>query len=155
KNHKTKVARRLIAFGSEKSGLSTETTAKLTEFVEARKEDSGSPIDLSALATKHRLGDIYDTYYRGLSGDAAHPTITSLNRHVVQDKDGWLSGLKWGPDADDVGDTIMAVCGVGMHLLWWAQEAFGSPDNRMEFEACWTTYKSLTDSVADPLATGG
>ena len=66
KDHKTKVARRLIAFGSETSGLNLERVDRLSEYLEARKSDLGLPIDLSALAAKYGLGGIYDTYYRGL-----------------------------------------------------------------------------------------
>lgn len=152
KDHKTKVARRLIAFGSETSGLNLERVDRLSEYLEARKSDLGSPIDLSALAARHGLGGIYDTYYRGLSGDAAHPTVTSLNRHVQEDEDGNLAELRWGPDVPDVGDTILSACAIAFHLLWWAQEAFGSADNRNEFDACWEIYKAQTAAalLADP-----
>jgi hypothetical protein len=129
------------------SGLDVESVDKLSDYLEARKSDAGSSIDLSALAAKHGLGGIYDTYYRGLSGDAAHPTITSLNRHVLEDADGNLAELKWGPDVEDVGDTILSACAMAFHLLWWAQEAFGSLDNRNEFDACWEIYKTLTEDA--------
>ncbi len=145
KNHKIKVARRLLTIAPEKSGLDSETTANLEKIDEAGKVDSGLQINLSDLATKHGMGEIYDTFYRGLSGDAAHPTIMSLNRHAALDSDGWLIGLRWGPDVDDVDDTVMAVCGAAFHLLWWAQEAFGSPDERAEFESCWAIYKLITE----------
>jgi hypothetical protein len=52
----------------------------------------------------------------GLSNDAAHPSITSLNRHLKVNANEEVEGLNWGPDAADVADTMNNSCTAAIYL---------------------------------------
>ena len=61
-----------------------------------------------------RLADMEPLYvwYRQLSGDAAHPTVSSLNRYITDNKGDEVSEIRWGPDcnSEELGDTINLAC---------------------------------------------
>ncbi len=84
---------------------------------------------------------LYDTHYRGLSNDAAHPSATALNRHVEADAQGVPVGLRWGPNAPDVTETLWLACTVGVYLVNWVREKVGDETLTEEFGTTWDLFK--------------
>jgi hypothetical protein len=102
-----------------------------------------------------RLKDIYDVFYRGLSNDSSHPSITALNRHVESNHAGLVTGLKWGPDVNDVRYMLSAACTAGVYLVSFAIEIFKQNEIRVAFESCWPTYKRLVEEQQRQAMAGG
>ena len=90
----------------------------------------------------------YDTYYRGLSNDAGHPSITALNRHVIEDAAGEIKGFSFGPDVPDVGDTLFGLCAAAFYLVTYTNEMLAAPGVSAELEECAAEYKRLVREVA-------
>jgi hypothetical protein len=65
-----------------------------------------NPMALEPLAKLGRTGALYNAVYRSTSGDAAHVTADSLNRHAQADRTGQVVGLKLGPAVTDLADTL-------------------------------------------------
>src|SRR6266700_3297464 len=71
-----KMARALLKL-PEGSGLEGEHTEKLTRFLDDLEQSGKVPQSIRVFETARFTGlkEIYDTYYRGLSNDAAHPSM--------------------------------------------------------------------------------
>ena len=66
----------------------------------------GNPMSLEPLSKIGGTLALYNAVYRSMSGDAAHVTADSLNRHALADADGRVRGLKLGPTVDGLADTL-------------------------------------------------
>ena len=95
------------------------------------------------------LGDIYDTYFRGLSGDASHTTVLSLNRHAGQDSNGMMIGTRWGPNDAETAATLMTLCSIMFYLLHWVTDTLAARQGDAELERCCAEYKRLTGAIAN------
>jgi len=147
-NRRAKIARPLLKLPNG-SGLDAEHIDKLERFLDGIKE-SGSEatqVNIADAARIAGLTEIYDTYYRGLSNDAAHPSITALNRYAEADQDNNIIGLRWGPDVPDVGRTLSDLCTAFIYLFAWTREFFAIGDLQEELERYWTEYKQLIESA--------
>lgn len=90
------------------------------------------------------LLDIYETFYRDLSDRAAHPSLNSLLRHISLDTDGNVVGLRFGPEATDIGDTIFAMTTAMFNAVTFLGSTFThSDDGAVEIDACWEDYKCI------------
>jgi len=65
-------------------------------------------INWAIAASTAAMTDLYLTVYRQTSGDAAHVTLNSLNRHIVSDAAGNIMGFKFSPTLDGIADTLSA-----------------------------------------------
>ncbi len=81
----------------------------------------GNPMSLEPLSKIGGTLALYNAVYRSMSGDAAHVTADSLNRHALADADGRVRGLKLGPTVDDLADTLFG----SMWILATVLEATG------------------------------
>lgn len=138
-----KIARSLLKL-PENSGLEQEHLEKLNRFLAGVEESdiTAKPIQIFNMAVCAGLKDTYDVYYRGLSNDSAHPSMTALNRHVESNK------LKWGPDVHDVRYMLKAACTACVYLIFFATEIFKQNEIFVPFESCWETYKRLIEEAA-------
>jgi hypothetical protein len=94
-----------------------------------------------------KLESVYDTCYRGLSNDAAHPSVTSLNRHVKANEIREIIGFHWGPDPADVEDTINNACTAAIYLVGSAQRIVGEHDAVfLGLDRCFGKYTNLMDA---------
>jgi hypothetical protein len=59
-------------------------------------------------ARKSGLADAY-LYYKVLSGDAAHPSVSALDRYV-RGRGRALADINWGPDPVGISDTVNCGC---------------------------------------------
>jgi hypothetical protein len=72
------------------------------------------------VAKSARLSSVYDVYYRGLSNDAAHPSLISLKRYWESNENNVI--FRWGPDVNDVEETLVAACTAIWYLIAWMAE---------------------------------
>lgn len=142
-HQRRKLARALLSVPADKSGLEQKQVEGLRRFLD--QSDSGEALQIEATARKAGLKEIYDTYYRGLSNDSSHPSLTALKRHVEQNG-GQVVGLNWGPNASDVGDTINQACTAAVYVVKLASDLFGGEKIGNDFERCWAMYKHLIDT---------
>ena len=89
---------------------------------------------------------IYDVYYRGLSTDASHASVTALNRYVEADEHSMIVGLRWGPEVSDVQDTLMCVCTAAIYLIRLISDSCGLDDLENRMGRCWADYKKLIEA---------
>ena len=150
-SRRQKLARALLNLPDDSSGLESDLSKKLTRFLDDL-EQSGvqiEPLRIQRAAQLADLIDIYDTYYRSLSNDAAHPSIAALNHHVDADKNGEIKALRWGPNATDVGHALMVACTAAVYLIFWAKEIFHQDDIAAGLDRCWEEYRKLVGENAD------
>lgn len=98
------------------------------------------PVEIATLAQKTGLMALYNAVYRSASGDAAHTTIDSLNRHIRADDQANISGLKFGPDVSDLPATLsdaMSVLGHALHALTEYFELAQFDDELAKCVAAW------------------
>ncbi|WP_186071818.1 DUF5677 domain-containing protein [Burkholderia gladioli] len=65
-------------------------------------------IKLRSLAKEVGLDTLYEIVYRRLSGDAAHPTLASMERHFGRDNAGQVVRLLFGPQRDGMESILSA-----------------------------------------------
>jgi hypothetical protein len=138
-----KIARSLLRL-PENSGLEQEHLEKLNRFLAGVEESdiAAKSIQIFDMAERAGLKETYDVYYRGLSNDSSHPSMTALNRHVEGNK------LKWGPDVHDVRYMLKAACTACVYLVFFATKIFNQNEIFEAFESCWATYKRLVEEPA-------
>lgn len=102
------------------------------------------------------MSDVYETVYRDLCDRAAHPSLSSLLRHVTQDGEGNIVGLRFGPETAETRNVILAMITALFPSVHGLGEVFPLEDDcANEFNACGTTYARLlgeddVDTHADP-----
>jgi len=144
---RAKIAKALLKLPNG-SGLNAAHIEKLTRFM-SNFENSGmsaKQINIADAARSAGLIDIYDTYYRGPSNDASHPSVTALNRHVEADERSMIVGLCWGPEVSDVQDTLSCVCTAAIYLIVLINESCGLDDLEDRMGGCWADYKRLIEA---------
>ena len=70
-----------------------------------------------AAAKKAGMAALYNTVYRGISGDAAHVSIDALNRHIKSDADNNVEHLTFRPSSGDLADTLSAGASAMLHSM--------------------------------------
>ncbi len=143
--HKKKVARWLTSPEAAVTELAPEQIDKLRGFLANLKDAAtpAAPLPIKQAADAAQLSDIYETVYRDLSDRAAHPSLNSLLRHIEVDDHGNAVALRFGPETNDLPETILAMTTalfygiVGMGSAF-AQDAWGA-----EIDACWEIHKEL------------
>ena len=144
-SRRQKLARLLLKLPDDSSGLDAGHIEKLNGFLDdlAQSGLQSEPLQIARAAELAGLTDIYDTYYRSLSNDAAHPSVTALNRHVSADESGLIKGLRWGPDVTDVEDTLMVACTGAVYVIYLAKAVLNREDTSEGLDRCWAEYKRL------------
>jgi len=146
RRHKENIANPLVKMGGDKSGLDSKEVEKLEAWLADPDASKAEKLPIERIMQGMELGDIYDTFFRGLSGDAVHTTILSLQRHCVVDAQNDVVGTKWGPDVTDTAQTLMTLCSVMFYLLSWGRNSLTKEDGADEMEAAWAEYKNLVDA---------
>jgi hypothetical protein len=91
------------------------------------------------------MKDIYEVYYRDLSNDGVHPSLSSLRRYIAVRENGHVEGFRHGPDATDVRNAIMTACVAVIYVAQFGQHFFEWEDRDDAFKECWETYKQLIE----------
>lgn len=104
-----------------KSDLTPEQIEKLRETAREIKDrnhpNTPQSINWATVATKTGTTALYNTIYRGISGDAAHATIEALNRHIKSDAESNIEHLTFRPSVEDLNDTLSAGISAMLHAM--------------------------------------
>lgn len=77
---------------------------------------------------------IYEVAYRFISGDAAHATLESLNRHVQAKDGGDVHQFILGPTDDDLGKTFRGALASMLKLMELAVTQMGAKEFEPELQ---------------------
>jgi hypothetical protein len=141
--HKRRIARWLTGAGATTAELPLEQVEKLRGFLSSAPTNAPSP-SIADVARAAEMSDIYETVYRDLCDRAAHPSLNSLLRHVTQDAQGNIIGLRFGPEAEDARDVILATITALFPAVYGLGKVFPLGDDcTHEFNVCWESYTRL------------
>jgi hypothetical protein len=87
------------------------------------------------------LGDAY-LYYKVLSGDAAHPSVSAMNRYV-QLGQYRLTGIRYGPFPDEVSGSLNCGCQAMIAAGVAITEMFNDAKHNKEFAEHAEVYARL------------
>lgn len=121
----------------------------------ANRLDKIKGLGIEEMARQGNLEALY-TWYRQLSGDAAHPTLDALERYLVTDSAG-KTAIRWGPDcdSDELGWTILLSCNWLFAGLYAADEKLGLQLSKTSFADLWSRFQALSRPIGEPsLETG-
>ena len=101
-------------------------------------------LGIEEMARQGGLEPLY-TWYRQLSGDAAHPSLDALERYLVKSEAGELE-ISWGPDCDrdELAWTVLLSCNwlfAGLHA---ADEKVGLGIDRGHLADLWSRFQALS-----------
>ena len=108
-----------------------------------RVKDRGDPLIISNLAIKTGLLWLYNSVYRPTSGDAAHTSLQTLERHIQADDASEIQGLKFGPDVGNVCDTLSAAISTLLPAMRASIGLFDAPQFEPELNARTEAWKNL------------
>jgi hypothetical protein len=140
-HHNRKKQARAVAQLPADLGLEAVKAAKLKEFGDALED--GQQLNFAEIAQSGGLKPVYDVYYRSLSHDAAHPTFDSLERLLVNNRNGQIEGFATGPDQADIGTTLAYVCVAGFYLVSTMVQFFPNQPVHEGITAIFGRYKDL------------
>jgi hypothetical protein len=116
-------------------------------------DDLGKPgqmqdINLKGLAQDLGQMDLFTVIYPPFSQDA-HPSVTSLEHHLVLTPERKISGLRIGPDYEQYDDTLtLAVCSLLVALDGFL-ERFGTQEERQELQRLVAAYRGLNEGTQE------
>ena len=108
-----------------------------------------SSINLQQLAKEIGMGPLYEFVYRRLSGDAAHPTIASLERHVGRGDIGQLKKLTFSPQREGLESILSASIFALLAAMDALVDVFARQDIRDKVATYNTRHHALSPSSAD------
>lgn len=120
-----------------------ETLAEIEAQFSQVKTLKKDPVTISDLAKKAEVMALYNGVFRVTSGDAAHTTLDSLNRHIRVDENGDIAGMKFGPSSDDLPTTLsdaISVLGFALHAV---ADLFQIPDLIDDLAVAVAEFKAL------------
>lgn len=82
---------------------------KISAEISAKYQSSKpKSVKWDVVATRVGMTTLYNTVYRGISGDAAHVTADALNRHIQANDQADIECLIFEPSSKDLEDTFSA-----------------------------------------------
>jgi hypothetical protein len=143
-----KQARRILTWIDETGGA-FDFEKTLRPLVSEANKTWGKPegIRYHRAATQ---GEVLDAYvaYGGLSSDAAHPSATSLARHMARSPDGKgvFIQLTAAHGPNEAMDTLGLTCAAVLSVCIAADEAIGNTGARLMLPAFINQYHSLCEA---------
>jgi Family of unknown function (DUF5677) len=110
-----------------------EFTEKLTKFADAmeKQHPKASFLNQKKAAESGTIADGY-IFYNMLSNDAAHPSATSLSRHITWEGTGedaeWTISAFPVDDPDEIDETLELACSVMLGVAVAVNEAVGGTE---------------------------
>lgn len=138
-HHKKKLGKALVNMPADLMGATQ--LEPIQAFLDANP-DKFKDMNIREIAIGAGLGEVYDVYFRSLSNDGAHISISSLNRHANA-VGNVVSGFRYGADMPDVTKTITYGCVVGIYLVKVGSERFKVPAVDQEMAEIWPIYTDL------------
>ncbi len=125
--------------------------ASLKDFVDdtSSRLNQLRKLGIEEMSREGGLEPLY-TWYRQLSGDAAHPTLDALERYLVNGEAGERE-IQWGPDCDgeELKWTVLLSCNwlfAGLHA---AEEKLGLGLDRNRLGDLWGRFELLSGRSGD------
>jgi len=142
--------KRVFADNLRKGKLERDVAEILSQFLDslARFGKKGARLNWQDVTHLAGLDDVYNTYYRGLSGDAAHPSPTALKRYYKTN--GNNVELRFGPkalDEKDIEETLVVSCAACWYLLAWMVERVDHPEINEKSRLCLEELKRLIEAA--------
>jgi Family of unknown function (DUF5677) len=98
------------------SAMQRDDLRRLIAEVSAQHAPSGPrKINWAVASSRAAMTDLYLTVYRQTSGDAAHVSLRSMDRHVVSDASGTITGFQFRPYPEEVADTLSSAIAALFH----------------------------------------
>ena len=97
--------------------------------------------NLDDAAKRGKLGDAY-LYYKVLSGDAAHPSVSAMNRYVKLGRSA-ITGITCGPFRDEVSGSLNCGCQAMIATGVAITEMFNDTEHNKEFAEHAEVYARL------------
>lgn len=145
--HKLAIAQSLLADQEARLDLTLSQIANLESVVHAINTEYPNKvlreIKYEQVARDAGLLSIYNTIYRGLSGDAAHPTLDALNRHLKSDDAGNIEATVFRPERVELDDTLMAGVFGCLYCIEAIAKIFQSILFDTELSSCRGKYQQL------------
>jgi hypothetical protein len=117
--HRVAMANDLLNLPADDPNVSAtqrDDLRRLIAEVSARHAPSGPrKINWAVASSKAAMTDLYLTVYRQTSADAAHVSLRSMDRHVVSDPSGTITGFQFRPYPEEVADTLSAAIAALFH----------------------------------------
>jgi hypothetical protein len=126
--------------------IEPEAAEVLSKFLENLPHlgDSGKPLNYEEVATQAGLSGAYDVHYRSLSLDAAHPSLVSLKR-CWESSENYVT-FRWGPNVNDVKETLVAACTAMWYLIAWMAEPVEQTEIKQKVASCSGELKRLIEN---------
>jgi hypothetical protein len=127
--------------------LEPEVAEKLSQFLDdyERSGQKAEPLKWKEVANSAGLANAYNVFYRGLSNDAAHPSLIALKRYCAVDENNEFMQFHWGPDGKDVEETLVASCTACWYLVAWMGERVEYTGIKERLGRCFEEYKRLIE----------
>jgi hypothetical protein len=133
--HRKAVANAIIQMNiAGRTGADLSRFEQVVNDVVAEYGDKPRSIKWSALAYEVGVGDIHEVAYRFTSGDAAHATLESLNRHVQAKEGEDLHQFIFNPTDDDLDWTFRAGLASMVKLMELAVTKLGANDFEQDLQ---------------------
>ena len=120
--------------------------ASLKDFVDdtSGRLEQLRKLGIEEMSRQGGLEPLY-TWYRQISGDAAHPTLDALERYLVKSETGDVE-IQWGPECDgnELKWTVLLSCNwlfAGLHA---AEEKVGLGIDRNRLADLWDRFQALS-----------
>lgn len=117
--------------------------------IEARFGKPNS-LKIGALAEQSGAQLLYELSYRLPSGDGAHATLGSFQRHMRTNKDGHLNQFFFSPDASDMRATLLCANAAMIHLIGYAVDLMGLKSYEAESRDLILHWQVIKDELAAP-----
>ncbi|MGE8704014.1 MAG: DUF5677 domain-containing protein [Achromobacter sp.] len=91
-------------------------------------------INLRDLAIETEMDGLYDVVYRQLSGDAAHVSLASVERHVARGASGRIERLIFGPQRDGLESILSAATSALLGAMEVLHDVFPIHDIRQAID---------------------
>ena len=145
--HRLTLANALLSDGDSLNALSPDQAEQLRAVAAEIKGRYAAPgpnsLKWDQVAHKANMRSLYDTVYRGISGDAAHPSIDALNRHLRADAAGTIEATTFRPEAGDVADTLSAGVSSCLFAIEAVARIFETTKLDDDLQACLAGWKHL------------
>jgi hypothetical protein len=148
--HRRTLGNALLRDRPAMANMDSEQVRKLQAVIEeiTAQYPAGRPTDINLADEAATAGGtaMYNVIFRPTSGDAAHAGLNALDRHFAVDEKDKISGLRFGPDASELADTLSLAISLLLHVMDSAIESFSLAEFRAGLAGCLESWKTLTGS---------
>jgi hypothetical protein len=109
------------------------------------KGHASQDINLYQLTKEVGMDPLYQVVYRQLSGDSAHPSVTSSGRHIVRGDGGHVEKLIFQPQRDGMEHTLSAAIAAFLGAMVAVSMVF----SRSDIAATVDTYNALHHALGE------